>query len=82
MMVPTMASWVHFVIIVIIGLAISAGIAYGLQCSVACDYDQDTRYPNCSFCGLNCIPSNYPDADIMDLSSSVIKEITRRLHWP
>ena len=72
-----MTSWVYFVIISVIGLTISAGIANALQCSATCDYDQDTRYANCSSRGLNCIPSNYPDADIMDLSSNVIEDISR-----
>ena len=53
-------------------------VSNGLQCTAQCEYDDVSRYANCKSRGLNCIPSNYPQADIMDLRFNTIETISRR----
>ncbi|XP_071784410.1 uncharacterized protein [Asterias amurensis] len=58
-------------------LGVCIGISQSSTCSHArCDYDYVTAEADCSSLYLDCIPVNYPDAIIMDLSHNNISELS------
>ncbi|XP_071810377.1 uncharacterized protein [Asterias amurensis] len=58
-------------------LGICIGISQSSTCSHAqCDYDYVTAKADCSSLNLDCIPVNYPNAIIMDLSHNNISELS------
>ncbi|XP_038068418.1 leucine-rich repeats and immunoglobulin-like domains protein 2 [Patiria miniata] len=59
-------SWMLFLAGVLIGTCQSS------TCHAQCDYDHVTAKADCSSRNLNCIPVNYPDSLVMDLSHNAI----------
>ncbi|XP_071808044.1 uncharacterized protein [Asterias amurensis] len=58
-------------------LGVCIGISQSSTCSHAqCVYDYVTAKADCSSLNLDCIPVNYPDAIIMDLSHNNISELS------
>ncbi|XP_038068443.1 leucine-rich repeats and immunoglobulin-like domains protein 2, partial [Patiria miniata] len=47
-------------------------ISQSSTCHAQCDYDHVTARADCSSRNLNCIPVNYPDSLVMDLSHNAI----------
>ncbi|XP_038067184.1 leucine-rich repeats and immunoglobulin-like domains protein 2 [Patiria miniata] len=59
-----------FVVLLCIGVSIR--ISQSSTCHAQCDYDHVTARVDCSSRNLSCIPVNYPDSLVMDLSHNDI----------
>ncbi|XP_038067362.1 leucine-rich repeats and immunoglobulin-like domains protein 2 [Patiria miniata] len=53
-------------------IGVHNGTCQSSTCHAQCDYDHVTARTDCSFRNLTCIPVNYPDSLIMDLSHNNI----------
>ncbi|XP_038069336.1 leucine-rich repeat and immunoglobulin-like domain containing-NOGO receptor-interacting protein 4 [Patiria miniata] len=65
-----MDSFAMALILFLIGVLI--GACQSSTCHAQCDYDHVTARADCSSLNLSCIPVNYPDSLIMDLSHNDI----------
>ncbi|XP_022105038.1 leucine-rich repeats and immunoglobulin-like domains protein 2 [Acanthaster planci] len=60
------------VVVVLFYIGRLLGSCQAATCHAHCDYDHVTRRADCSYRNLDCIPVNYPDSLVMDLSHNKI----------